>query len=148
MTLSTTSTASIHALAAKALAGLEAIETMLALDIVIRPNDKNQIYALNRVSDAAIGLASDIVTATRCRPSRRAPPSSRSTSRTAGGAAARGAHREGEGAAREGGGRGAGGDARRRPARHLIALRCTTYQSPRHEMNETMLNVFSSPSTE
>ena len=143
MTLSTTSTASIHALAAKALAGLEAIETMLALDIVIRPNDKNQIYALNRVSDAAIGLASDIVTATRCRPSRRAPPSSRSTSRTA-----RGAHREGEGAAREGGGRGAGGDARRRPARHLIALRCTTYQSPRHEMNETMLNVFSSPSTE
>jgi hypothetical protein len=64
VTLSTTANASIRALAAKALAGLEAIETMLALDIVIRPNDKNQMYALNRVSDAAIGLASDIVTAT------------------------------------------------------------------------------------
>jgi hypothetical protein len=51
----------IHALAAKALAGLDAIEAMLALDIVIHPNDKNQLFALNRVSDEAIVLASEIV---------------------------------------------------------------------------------------
>ncbi len=50
-------------IAAQAIAQLDAIESMLNLDIVIPPNDKHQINALNRVSDAAIGLASDIVSA-------------------------------------------------------------------------------------
>jgi hypothetical protein len=49
--------------AAKALAQLDAIESMLNLDIIVRPNDKHQVHALNRVSDTAIGLASDIVSA-------------------------------------------------------------------------------------
>ncbi len=60
---STSSPPTIHELAAKALAGLDAIEAMLDLDIVIRPKEKSQMSALNRVSDAAIDLASDIVTA-------------------------------------------------------------------------------------
>ena len=42
---------------------MNAMESMLNLDIVISPNDKHQIGALNRVSDTAIGLASDIVSA-------------------------------------------------------------------------------------
>jgi hypothetical protein len=58
------SSSSIHAIAAKALAGLDALEAMLALDIVIRPHENDLMNALNRVTDAAIGLASNIVSAT------------------------------------------------------------------------------------
>jgi len=54
---------SIDALSKKALAQLEATEAMLQLDIVIPPNDKYQLAATKRVSDTAIGLASDIVSA-------------------------------------------------------------------------------------
>jgi hypothetical protein len=54
---------SIKTLAQKVIAQLDAIEAMLDLDIVISPNDKHQIGAMNRVSDTAIGLASDIVSA-------------------------------------------------------------------------------------
>jgi hypothetical protein len=39
------------------------MEAALDLDIVLPPNDKNQFTALNRVSDTALSLASDIVTA-------------------------------------------------------------------------------------
>jgi hypothetical protein len=53
--------ASNSSIAAKAIAQLDAIEASLNLDIVIAPNDKKQIGALNRVSSTAIGLASDIV---------------------------------------------------------------------------------------
>jgi hypothetical protein len=53
----------VSALAKKVLAQLDAIEAMLDLNIVIPPNDKHQFAALNRVTDTAIGLASDIVSA-------------------------------------------------------------------------------------
>jgi hypothetical protein len=46
---------------AQATAQLDAIESGLALDIVVPPNDKAQIGALKRVTDAAIALAAQIV---------------------------------------------------------------------------------------
>jgi hypothetical protein len=52
---------SISELASKAIKQLDALEASLNLNIVVRPNDKNQIRALNRVSDSALGLATSIV---------------------------------------------------------------------------------------
>jgi hypothetical protein len=52
---------SISSLAKKVIAQLGVLESMLGLDIAIRPNDKNQMNALKRVSDTAIALASNIV---------------------------------------------------------------------------------------
>jgi len=49
------------------IAALDALEASLNLDIVIAPNSKHQIGALNRVTDTAIGLASDIVSAAPAR---------------------------------------------------------------------------------
>lgn len=63
MTAAAPKPASNSTLASKTIAQLDAIEAALGLDIVIAPNDKKQIGALNRVSDTAIGLASDIVSA-------------------------------------------------------------------------------------
>jgi len=57
----------ISTLASQAIAQLAAIESMLNLDIVVAPNDKNQAKALLRITDAAIGLASDIVSAAPAR---------------------------------------------------------------------------------
>ncbi|MGO8997650.1 MAG: hypothetical protein ACLQVI_30400 [Polyangiaceae bacterium] len=51
------------ALAAQVIAQMDAIESLLNLDIVVPPNDRYQIRALRRVTDTAIGLASDIVSA-------------------------------------------------------------------------------------
>ena len=48
---------------AKFIAQLDAFESALNLDIVVRPNDKYQIRALKRVSDKALSLATDIVNA-------------------------------------------------------------------------------------
>jgi hypothetical protein len=50
-----------NTIATNAIAQLDALEASLGLDIVVPPNDKAQIRALNRVSDTALGLASDIV---------------------------------------------------------------------------------------
>ncbi len=47
----------------KVIAQLDALEASLGLDIVIRPKEKSLIGAGNRVSDTAIGLAADIVSA-------------------------------------------------------------------------------------
>lgn len=49
------------AMIAKFMIELDAIETALDLDIVVRPNDKYQIRALKRVPDKALGLAAGIV---------------------------------------------------------------------------------------
>jgi hypothetical protein len=60
-------TSSLSALAASVIAQLDAIESSLDLDIVVRPNDVSQNRALTRVSDAAIGLASDLVSSAPAR---------------------------------------------------------------------------------
>jgi hypothetical protein len=52
----------IDLLADEAVKELDALEAKLDLDIVIRPNDKQQIHSLNRVSVKAVNLAADIVT--------------------------------------------------------------------------------------
>ncbi|HEY2510924.1 MAG TPA: hypothetical protein VGI39_08715 [Polyangiaceae bacterium] len=49
--------------ATQALAQLAAIEAMLNLDFALPPNDKNQANALRRVTDTAIDLAAEIVSA-------------------------------------------------------------------------------------
>ncbi len=57
------SNTSIPSIATVAMKELDALESKLTLDIVVRPNDKNQIRALARVSPAALRLAADIVNA-------------------------------------------------------------------------------------
>jgi hypothetical protein len=52
---------SLGTIVAQAIAQIDALEANLGLDIVVPPNDKDQNRALNRVSDTALGLASDIV---------------------------------------------------------------------------------------
>jgi hypothetical protein len=52
----------IDLLADETVKELDALEAKLGLDIVIRPNDKQQIHALNRVSVKAVNLAAGIVT--------------------------------------------------------------------------------------
>ena len=49
------------ALAASVLQSFDTLEASLDLNIVVRPNDKAQMHAMNRVSLAALGVASDIV---------------------------------------------------------------------------------------
>lgn len=54
---------SLRALASEAIAQLQALEAKLNLDIAISPNDKAQVNALARISDSAIGIASEAVSA-------------------------------------------------------------------------------------
>jgi hypothetical protein len=54
---------SLSAIASESIAQLQALEAKLNLDIAIPPNDKAQVRALARVSDTAIGLASEVVSA-------------------------------------------------------------------------------------
>jgi hypothetical protein len=54
---------SVDAVAAGAIAQLDLLEASLSLDIVINPNDVDQMRALARVTSAALGIASDIVSA-------------------------------------------------------------------------------------
>ena len=54
---------SISEIAAKAIAQLDALEASLNLNIVVPPNDKSQMRSLRRISDTALTLATNIVTA-------------------------------------------------------------------------------------
>jgi hypothetical protein len=57
------STEALSAVVEKGIQALDDLEASLNLNIVVRPNDKAQMRALARVSNAALGLASGIVTA-------------------------------------------------------------------------------------
>jgi hypothetical protein len=52
---------SIGALADATIASLDALESSLALDFVVNPNDAKEMRALSRVSPAAMALAAEVV---------------------------------------------------------------------------------------
>ena len=54
-------TSSLDSLAIMAMKQIDDIESKLDLDIVVPPNDKNQMRAVRRISPAALRLAADIV---------------------------------------------------------------------------------------
>lgn len=54
-------TKSLSSTALMAMKELDALESKLDLDIVVRPNDKNQMRAATRVSSSALRMAADIV---------------------------------------------------------------------------------------
>ena len=58
---------SLDTTVAQAMAQLDALEASLGLNIVVPPNDKDQNRALNRISDTALGLASEIVSSAPAR---------------------------------------------------------------------------------
>ena len=62
-TPSTAPPSALSVLAAEVIQSIDKLEASLGLNIVVRPNDASQMHAMNRVSLAALGVASDIVTA-------------------------------------------------------------------------------------